>query len=65
MLESTKMSDNPKYKAMTRQDLQDAYNVNYWTLYNWLKKIPNLNIRYVRVFSPKQVQAIVEHLGEP
>ncbi len=51
------------YKAMSRADLEDLYNINAKMLRKWLKKVPNLNARYVRIFSPKQVKMIAHHLG--
>lgn len=60
------LADNEKiYKSMTRLDLQEAYEVNYYLLSQWLKQIPNLNYKYKQIFNPKEVQLIFEHLGEP
>ncbi len=63
MLESTK--EPKKYPPAYRIDLQNAYGVCYKTMLRWLKSVPNLNSRYVQMYTPKQVKQIVEHLGEP
>ena len=56
---------NLKYKSIDRLQLQELYEVNYKTFRLWLRSVPNLNVRYVRVFNPKQVKKIFDHLGEP
>ncbi len=59
--------NSPKinYKSIDRLDLQDLYGVNYKTFRLWLRSVPNLDVRYVRIFNPKQVKMIFDHLGEP
>ena len=49
-------------KIRTRKDLLAAYGVTHKT---FAKEIAALNLRYVRVFSPKQLQSIYQLLGNP
>ena len=55
-----------KIKSSTRTQLAANYDVSLTTFNKWLKKIDNLNLDPgTRILSPKQVELIVKHLGEP
>ncbi len=55
-----------KPTAATKTDLARLYNVHYDTFKKWLEKIPDLELDACqRVLTPKQVQKIFAHLGEP
>lgn len=54
------------HKPATRTQLAKRYGVSTETFKKWLVKIPNLLLdSNDRVFTPKQVGIIIEHLGEP
>lgn len=54
------------YKSATRSQLAKRYGVSPETFKKWLIKIPDLTLdTRDRVFTPKQVGIIVDHLGEP
>lgn len=53
-------------KTATKTELAKKYGVHYSTFMKWLKKIPELKLNSKqRVLTPKQVELIVQHLGEP
>ncbi len=55
-----------KIKSSTRTQLAANYDVSLATFNKWLKKIDSLNLDPgTRILSPKQVELIVKHLGEP
>lgn len=55
-----------KIKSSTRTQLAASYNVSLATLNKWLKKIEGLKIEpNTRILTPKQVEIIFLHLGEP
>ena len=55
-----------KYKASTRSALAEQYKVSLPTFRKWLMKIPNLELSdNQRTLTPKQVERIYTHLGEP
>lgn len=55
-----------KIEAITKTKLSKKYKVAYNTFIKWIKKIPGLNLDpKQRVLTPKQVQQIIEHCGEP
>ena len=55
-----------KPRATTKTDLARYYNVHYSTFIKWLNKIPDLEIeKSQRKLTPKQVEKIFAHLGEP
>jgi predicted transcriptional regulator len=55
-----------KAETATKTQLAKQYKVNYNTFIKWLKMIPELGLTpNQRVLTPKQVQAIYNHLGEP
>lgn len=50
----------------TRNDLAKHYEVSIRVMNNWLKEINHLNIKpYQKIFTPKQIQTILEYLGTP
>ena len=55
-----------KAVSATKGQLAKQYNVHYNTFIKWIKKIPELNLSsQQRVLTPKQVETIYKHLGEP
>ena len=53
-------------KTATKTELAKKYGVHYNTFLNWLKRIPELKLNSKqRVLTPKQVELIFRHLGEP
>lgn len=60
------MSETAKkiYKTMSRQELMEAYQTSYPTFRKWLSKIPDVDFKGVRLFTPKEVKLIVSHIGE-
>ncbi|MBL0201319.1 MAG: DUF4248 domain-containing protein [Chitinophagaceae bacterium] len=53
-------------KTKTKSELAKLYGVHASTFMNWIKEIPNLNLKpNQKIFTPKQVGLIYEHLGEP
>jgi hypothetical protein len=53
-------------KPATRTSLAKRYGVSVETLKKWLVKVPHLVVdRSVRVFTPRQVEQIFDHLGKP
>lgn len=55
----------------SKSDLAQYYNINRKTLGVWLKKVyaahPNEfdNCLMVKLFTPRQINIILNHLGEP
>ena len=55
-----------KPETATKTQLAKQYKVNYSTFSKWLKMIPELQLdAKLRILTPKQVQIIYNHLGEP
>ena len=55
-----------KIKATTRTALASLYEVSLVTFNKWLMEIEELKLDpKKRILSPKQVQIIVENLGDP
>lgn len=55
-----------KAQAYTKTELARLYNVHYDTFKKWLKTVPELNMKAgQRLLTPKQVNQIFIHLGEP
>ncbi len=55
-------------KSKTKGQLAEAYGVHPSTFLRWLKKIPESILKYNprnRIFTPKEVEIIIKHLGEP
>jgi hypothetical protein len=60
------MSDTNKFPPMNRTELARKYKVSLPTFNKWLGLISNLVlIENQRIFTPKQVELIINHLGEP
>jgi transposase len=56
----------PKTKSMSKSQLASAYGVHICTLKTWLKPIKGLDLHPAqRILTPKQVELIIAHLGEP
>ena len=56
----------PIYKSASKKVLASAYNLSTYTFRRWLKPISHELGEYVaRSYNPKQVEKIVELLGEP
>jgi hypothetical protein len=53
---------NTGAKSYYRAELAELYGVRVEVFSKWIK---SLGLRYVRIFTPKQVQQIFEELGEP
>jgi hypothetical protein len=55
-----------KYKTSTRSALAEQYKVSLPTFRKWLMRIPDLELsENQRTLTPKQVERIFTHLGEP
>lgn len=55
-----------RYKSVSKTELAFAYNITTRTLGLWLNPIKDKLGKYVgKTYNPKQVQTIVEFLGEP
>lgn len=55
-----------RYKAISKSQLKDAYNISYNTLKIWLAPFQDQIGEYRgQAYTPKQVQIIVECIGEP
>jgi len=53
-------------KCATKKELAIAYNIHPQTLSKWLMSVPDLNMSpKQRIFTPKQLKLIYDHLGEP
>lgn len=51
---------------MSKGQLASAYGVHISTFKTWLKPIKGLDLRDgQRILTPKQVELIIAHLGEP
>jgi hypothetical protein len=51
------------YPSLSKKMLAERYGVTLPTLNKWLKLVPNLeNVKTARIFTPKQVKMIMEHL---
>ena len=59
------MADN-LYKPSTRTELAKRYGVSAETMKKWLGQVPELSLTSrIRTLTPKQVEHIIKHLGEP
>ena len=55
-----------KAKAYSKTELARMYNVHYDTFKKWLKSVPDIDLKPAqRILTPKQVEKIFNHLGEP
>jgi hypothetical protein len=56
----------PKNKAMTRTQLSSYYGVCLATFNKMLVKIPEFTFdKASRILTPKEVETIIKHLGNP
>lgn len=57
---------NKRYRAASKSILQQSYGCSPYTFRQWIKKInKDLGAYEGGLYTPKQVQMIVDHLGEP
>ena len=55
-----------KAKVFSKTELARMYQVHYDTFKKWLKNVPELELnKNQRILTPKQVEKIFNHLGEP
>ncbi len=55
-----------KAKSYSKTELARMYQVHYDTFKKWLVNVPELEIENgQRILTPKQVEKIFNHLGEP
>jgi uncharacterized protein YjcR len=59
-------------KSMTKSELAQAYNVCITTFHVWIRRAGLMNELFtpeeyarIKIFTPQQVQAIFDKLGEP
>jgi hypothetical protein len=52
-------------KAYSKKELRLKYKIGRGTFYKWLKRIPDFDPNTGKIFTPAQVQQIVDHLGTP
>ena len=59
------MKEN-RFESQTKSQLARRFKISIPTFNKWLLLIPNLFIiPNQRIFTPKQVEIIINHLGEP
>ena len=60
-------SENTSFtvRALSKKELQQAYNVSVKTLRSWLRTVPDLGHYNGKAFTPNQVSIIIKHLGTP
>ena len=55
-----------KPRTMSKTQLAEAYGVHLSTFRKWLTTVPNLHLNDgQRILTPKQVELVMEFLGEP
>ena len=60
------MNDKVPIKSYTRSFLAEIYGVNVRVFSVWIKKIKTkIGAIHGRYFTPKQVQILFDHFGEP
>ena len=52
-------------RPMSKSELIQAYGVCRTTLRSWLNKVPDLNQKNKKIFTPAEVAIIFKHLGTP
>ena len=58
--------ETKKTKALSKSELANQYGITLKTLRGWLQGVPDLGVMPAqKIFTPKQVKKIFEHLGEP
>lgn len=57
---------NQRYKAVSKSGFHQAYECSAYTFRQWIKGIEgSLGLYKGGLYTPKQVEMIVKHLGEP
>jgi hypothetical protein len=65
-MSESKIKENDKYKSLGFRELRVMYDVSSPTFKKWIEKIPDLGFTPgSRLLTPKQVELIITHLGEP
>lgn len=60
------MSENkPELKTISAKELRAKYGVCVTTWSRYLKPLRDQIPEYTKVYTPKQVKLITDHLGEP
>lgn len=55
-----------KAKSYSKTELARMYEVHYDTFKKWLQNVPDLELKQgQRILTPKQVEKIFNHLGQP
>lgn len=55
-----------RFESLSKSQLSKRYKVSLPTLNSWLKLIPDLQlVKNKRILTPKQVEKVFNHLGEP
>lgn len=58
--------ENRRYGSHTKQQLAIRFNVSMTTFKKWLDKVPELKLsKFQKVLTPKEVETICKHLGDP
>lgn len=58
--------DENRFESQSKSQLSRRFKVSLPTFNNWLALIPDLNlIKNKRILTPKQVEMVFSHLGEP
>lgn len=55
----------PELKTISAKVMRDKYGVGVTTWTKWLEPLRDIIPTYTKVYTPKQVDAIIKHLGEP
>jgi transposase len=58
-------SKNYPIKAYSKKEMTNMYGIHRFTFLKWIKKIPEIEINRKRLFTPKEVEIIFNHLGPP
>ncbi len=60
-----KMKEN-RFASQSKSQLSRRFKVSLPTFNSWLELIPDLNlVKNKRILTPKQVEMVFTHLGEP
>lgn len=60
-----KMKEN-RFESQSKSQLSRRFRVSLPTFNSWLELIPDLNlVKNKRILTPKQVEKVFNHLGEP
>lgn len=59
------MKEN-RFESQSKSQLSRRFKVSLPTFNSWLELIPDLNlVKNKRILTPKQVEMVFSHLGEP